>query len=111
MSPPSAGNLFSGSDRPEAGEAFTELLRCRNVTVERISSSAAPEQILYDQEQDEWVVLIEGRATLEIEGASVDLTPGDYLFIPAGTRHRVVATAPEPRCLWLAVHIHPEEAK
>jgi len=32
---------------------------------------------------------------------------GDHLFIPAHTRHRVLATSEEPRCLWLAVHIDP----
>jgi cupin 2 domain-containing protein len=33
------------------------------------------------------------------------LSAGDALFIPAHTRHRVTATAGDPPCIWLAVHI------
>lgn len=103
------GNLFADLARPETGELFTELLRCRNVSIERISSSHAPDPVLYDQAQDEWVILLEGRATLEIGDEKLELVPGDHLYIPARTPHRVTATFPEPRCLWLAVHIFAEE--
>ncbi len=103
------GNLFAGARAPDSGESFSELLSCRNVSIERILSSDTPASVLYDQEQDEWVLLLEGRATLEMAGEIFDLAPGDHVFIPARTPHRVTATFPEPRCLWLAVHIHPEE--
>jgi cupin 2 domain-containing protein len=106
---PPTENLFAGPARPDSGESFSELLRCRNVSVERILSSDTPDPILYDQAQDEWVLLLQGRATLELAGEILDLAPGDHVFIPAGTPHRVTATHPEPRCLWLAVHIFPEE--
>ena len=105
----SKGSLFAGLALPDRGEVFAELLRCRNVSIERILSSDTPEPVLYDQEQDEWVLLLEGRATLEMAGKTIDLAPGDHVFIPARTPHRVTATFPEPRCLWLAVHIYPEE--
>jgi cupin 2 domain-containing protein len=104
------GSLFAGLDLPDKGEVFTELLRRRNVGIERILSSDTPDPVVYDQEQDEWVLLLEGRATLEVAGATIDLMPGDHVFIPARTPHRVSATFPEPRCLWLAVHIYPEES-
>lgn len=104
----SSGNLFSELAIPENGELFTELLRCRNVSVEHISSSATPDTELCNQEQDEWVVLLEGRAVLEVAGETLNLAPGDHLFIPARTPHRVIATQPDPRCRWLAVHIFPE---
>lgn len=107
--PSEKGNLFSGPTSPEVGEFFTELLRCRNVSIERILSSDTADPALYDQEQDEWVVLLEGRAILEVAGETLNLAPGDHVFIPARTPHRVTATFPEPRCLWLAVHIHPED--
>jgi cupin 2 domain-containing protein len=102
------GNLFADLARPETGEIFAELLRCRNVSIERISSSYAPDLVLYDQAQDEWVILLEGRATVEIAGERLELAPGDHVYIPARTPHRVTATFPEPRCLWLAVHIYAE---
>ena len=105
----SKDSLFAGQAPPDRGEVFTELLRCRNVSIERILSSDTPDPVLYDQEQDEWVLLLEGRATLEIAGEPVDLAPGDHVFVPARTPHRVTATFPDRRCLWLAVHIYPEE--
>lgn len=105
--PQTPHSLFFALPQPDKGEHFAELARCRNVRIERILSSVAPDPVLYDQMQDEWVILLEGSATLEVAGETVPLVPGDYLFIPAHTPHRVVATVPEPRCLWLAVHIFP----
>ncbi|WP_295386499.1 cupin domain-containing protein [uncultured Thiodictyon sp.] len=107
------GNLFAELPSPQAGEVFADLLRLDlkpgqaggQVWIERIVSSATPEPVLYDQPQDEWVVLLQGRARLWVDGAERVLGPGDYLFIPAHTQHRVLETSVEPRCVWLAVHI------
>ncbi len=101
-------NFFADLPCPSTGEVFDELLRCRNLRVERIVSSPTPEPTLYDQPQDEWVLLAQGAASLEISGELVDLRAGDHLFIPAHTPHRVVATSAEPRCVWLAVHLDPD---
>jgi cupin 2 domain-containing protein len=99
------GNLFEGQPAPDVGEVFEELLRHRGLRIERITSSPCPETGLYDQAGDEWVVLLTGRARLEVAGASVTLDTGDYLFIPARTPHRVLETSSDPRCTWLAVHL------
>lgn len=99
------GNLFASLPQPLDGEVFEDLLRCGRVRIERIVSSDRPELVLYDQEQDEWVCLLQGRACLEIAGEVVALEAGDFRFIPAHTPHRVLTTSAEPRCLWLAVHI------
>lgn len=103
-------NLFAELPTPDTGERFDTLLECRSLRIERIVSSPEPEPTLYDQVQDEWVLLLNGRATLIVAGARVDLVAGDHLFIPAHTPHRVVATSAEPRCVWLAVHVDPESA-
>lgn len=108
--PPKVENLFTGLKPPATGECFDPLLRYRNLRIERILSSATPEEAWFDQPQDEWVILLEGEATLEVAGTEVFLTPGDYLFLPAHTRHRLVRAHPAPRCLWLAVHLDPEAA-
>jgi cupin 2 domain-containing protein len=107
-----AGNLFKDLPEIERGEVFADLVRCRNVHIERILSSDRPESVLYEQAQDEWVCLLQGEAELWIDGETVTLNPGDYRFIPAGAPHRVMKTSAQPRCLWLAVHIHaaPEQA-
>jgi cupin 2 domain-containing protein len=102
-------NLFAGLPCPATGEAFETLLRHRNLVIERIASSATPEPDLYDQVEDEWVLLVQGQATLEVSGETLALGPGDHLFIPAHTQHRVLATSGEPPCLWVAVHLHPAE--
>lgn len=103
-------DLFADLPAPETGEAFAEVLRRGNVHIERIVSSAQPEPVLYDQTQDEWVLLLAGNATLEVAGEPLELTAGDHLFIPAHCPHRLLATSAEPRCVWLAVHIWPNKA-
>lgn len=100
-------NLFDRLPRPATGEAFDEILRHHNLVIERIVSSNHPEPTLYDQVQDEWVLVVQGHAALELAGETLVLGPGDHLFIPAHTPHRVLRTSHEPPCLWLAVHLYP----
>ena len=95
-------NLFDYTI-PKAGESFTPLLENEKVKILRIVSSDTPDETLYDQEKDEWVVLLEGSATLEMEDRQIELKRGDTLFIPARTPHRVLRT--EAGSLWIAVHI------
>ena len=76
--------------------------------VERIVStgqSSAPGD-WYDQQDDEWAVLLSGAAGLRIEEAEDRrLAPGDWLFLPAHCRHRVAWTQAQPPTVWLAIHI------
>ena len=88
---------------PEAGENFTTLLEHKNIKIQRIVSSENPDGITYVQEEDEWVVLLEGEATLYLNGREKTLTRGESLFIPAKTPHKVLKT--QRGTLWLAVHI------
>lgn len=103
-----AGNLFALP--PEAGrdaEQLDLLALGDGVRVERIVSrgqTTAP-GVWYDQDLDEWVALLSGRAALVFEdGEVVALGPGDWLLIPAHRRHRVTSTSVEPPCVWLALH-------
>ncbi|QSX79404.1 cupin domain-containing protein [Agrilutibacter solisilvae] len=98
------GNLFAGIDVPATGERFEELLKHRNLVIERIVSSAAVTPTEYVQPQDEWVAMIQGDAMLEVAGTPVELHAGDYLFLPAGTPHTVRRVS--QGALWLAVHLH-----
>jgi len=102
------GNLFADAAPPSEGERFDVLRRVGSVVVERIVSSASPEPGLYVQRQDEWVVLLRGAAVVEVDGEATELAAGDHLFIPAETPHRVRSTS--DGALWLAVHVHPDEA-
>jgi cupin 2 domain-containing protein len=101
----SPSNLFSTIPELPKGERFDQLLQHRNVSIERIISSSDIDPQRYVQPQDEWVILLQGQAQLEMDGKLLSLEKGDYLFIPAQTPHRVVATSGAPQCIWLAVHI------
>lgn len=89
----------------ERGEEFQTLVRRDGLHIERIVSSPLPAPVLYDQDSDEWVLLLQGHATLDLDGTLVDLTVGDHLLIPARLPHRVVSTSSSPCCVWLAVHL------
>lgn len=56
---------------------------------------------------DEWVMLIQGEAVLNVAGAILTLTSGGYLFLPAGLPHSVQRISEE--ALWLAVHLYGPE--
>jgi len=103
--PIDTGNLFRDLPVPPGGESFEDLVRLGPVRIERIASSTTPEPVLYDQPQDEWVLLLQGQARLWLDGAELTLGPGDHVLIPAHTPHRVLETSATPHCLWLAVHI------
>jgi cupin 2 domain-containing protein len=98
-------NLFN--DIPEAlpKELVEILAENAQVRIERIVSDghASPEGFWYDQDQNEWVLLMSGSATLEFENETVALNPGDHLQIPAHRRHRVVSTSQNGKTVWLAV--------
>ncbi len=98
-------NLLTDLPRPAVGEVFEDLLRRGPVRIERIVSSSLPEPVLYDQPQDEWVLLLQGEASLLLAGEEVGLKAGDSLLIPARAPHRVLATSADPLCVWLAVHV------
>ena len=89
---------------PKNGEDFTTLLEHKNIKINRIVSSADLEPIEYIQDEDEWVVLIEGEATLLVEDEEKILKKGDTLFIPAKTAHKVLKTS--DGTVWLTVHIY-----
>lgn len=88
-------------------EVFERLVDTENVQIERIISHGhrSPDSGWFDQETNEWVLLLKGEAVLLFEdGITKNLNPGDYLIIPAHTKHRVEWTAPTSETIWLAVH-------
>ena len=99
-------NFFADLNPPKSGERFDILLQHRNLVIERIVSAGEVQSSEYIQTQDEWVVLLQGEASLDVAGKTRHLAAGDYLFLPAGTPHRILSTA--AGTLWLAVHLHAE---
>jgi cupin 2 domain-containing protein len=89
-------------------EQFDPLLATPDLRIERIVSlgQASAPGSFYDQDWDEWVLVIEGAAKLRFEGAAEPLLlrRGDCLEIPAHARHRVEWTDPQQPTVWLAIH-------
>jgi cupin 2 domain-containing protein len=88
---------------PQSGETFTTLLEHKNIKINRIVSSDNLDDTEYIQEEDEWLILLEGEATLLLNDEEKKLTKGDTLFISAKTVHRVLST--QTGTVWLTVHI------
>jgi len=100
-------NLFDNIPDFLAEELFTDLAGNRNVTIRRIVSTgqASPAEGWYDQDDNEWVIVLKGEAKLELEDEGViEMQTGSYLNIPAHKRHRVLWTTPVTETVWLAVH-------
>ncbi|MPW29336.1 cupin domain-containing protein [Agarivorans sp. B2Z047] len=99
-------NLFAKLPRDKSQEHFSDLLQADGLRVERIVSygQASPEQGWYDQEENEWVSVLEGSAVIEFDnGQRVVLGKGDYLNIPAHQKHRVAETAENVATIWLVI--------
>ena len=86
-------------------EEFTEVLKSGQVRIERIVSHGhvSPPGFWYDQDDWEYVAVLQGSAQLETESENFTMNAGDWVLIPAHERHRVIYTSTEPPCVWLAV--------
>lgn len=98
-------NLFSFIPAVIPHEIVEILLETSDFRMERIVSHghSSPTDFWYDQEQDEWVLLIKGAARLRFEDRVLEMKPGDYINIPAHTKHRVDWTHPDEPTIWLVV--------
>ena len=98
-------NLFENipDDLPE--ELVEVLAQGSHVRIERIVSDGhtSPDGFWYDQDENEWVVLLAGSAMLEFEDRTLEMMPGDHVLIPAHEKHRVASTSKIEKTIWLAV--------
>ena len=100
-------NIFEAIPADLPREILDPLVAGESVRIERIVSKGhvSPETGWYDQEQNEWVIVLRGRARLVFEdGESLTMTDGDFTNIPAHRKHKVEWTAPDIETIWLAVH-------
>jgi len=103
-------NLFLSIPDSFKDERIEILLKTDYFTLQRILSSGqttAPGE-WYDQDEDEWVVVLTGSAGLLFEGETKihTMRPGDYIHIPAHKRHRMEWTDSKQKTIWLALHYH-----
>ncbi len=111
----STGHLFADIPTTLPEEQFDMLLHTGGCRLERIISigHATPPGAWYDQDGDEWVILLQGQAGLRFadEDTTRLLKPGDYVWIPAHCRHRVEWTSEDPPAVWLALHVQQGNAR
>ena len=100
-------NLFAAIPASLPDEFFEDIVKTDSMRIERIVSRGhtTPEEEWYDQEENEWVMVVAGNAKLLFEEGmrEVVMTAGDHINIPAHQRHRVSWTNPEKDTVWLAV--------
>jgi cupin 2 domain-containing protein len=103
------GRLLDAGVAPVLGERVEELARfggddagVGGVRVEQILSGELESPVDYLQDHDEWVVVLAGRAALEVDGEPVDLLAGEWVLLPRDVPHRLLKTSPGTN--WLAVH-------
>lgn len=114
-------NIFENISPNNSEESIEILYKNMNSRIERIISSGqtTPENIWYDQIEEEWIVLLQGEAVLLIKKMDNDpdwekdtktnsnmykeikLKKGDTFLIKAHQKHRVIYTSQNPPCIWL----------
>lgn len=98
-------NIFKNIPKVMPEEVFQTIFESQNIKIERIISMGhkSEDDFWYDQNQSEWIMILQGKAQLEFEGGVIELTKGDYLNIEAHKKHRVKWTPPEEETIWLAI--------
>lgn len=116
-------NIYSQLPKDLSAEVFDTLSQGTNVRIERIVSLGhqTPDKSWYDQSEHEWIILLKGEAGILFANSSASpdssdcshspdspklttLSPGDYINIPAHTKHRVEWTDADNPTIWLAIH-------
>jgi cupin 2 domain-containing protein len=99
-------NLFTDLPTALPEELTSTLLQTPGIRIERIVSQghSSPPGFWYDQQDHEWVLVLKGAARIQFEDRTVEMSPGDYINIPAHKKHRVAWTTPDGPTIWLAVH-------
>jgi cupin 2 domain-containing protein len=96
-------NIFNLPTLPLSEELTTMLAESGNIRIERIISTGQVSD-WYDQDETEFVVLLDGNAVIEFENdRRVTMSKGDTLLIQPHERHRVSYTSTNPPCVWLCV--------
>ena len=100
-------NIFDAIPENLDTEIFEKLIDVDGVKIERIISKghSSPDSGWHDQNKNEWVMVLQGGATLSFEDEpSIKLKAGDFFNINAHKKHKVEWTEPDIETIWLAVH-------
>ena len=98
-------NIFEQIIVDKSEENFFEIFKNEKIKIEKIVSNGqtSPENFWYEQEENEFVLLLEGFAIVEFEDFEMELKKGDCLNIKAMQKHRVKFTSLNEPTIWFAV--------
>lgn len=98
-------NIFENILEDNLNEQFLEIIKNDKVRIERIVSTGqiSVDNVWYDQDENEFVILLEGHAILEFEDKECELKKGDSLNIKSHVKHRVKYTDKNGPTIWLAL--------
>jgi cupin 2 domain-containing protein len=84
-------NIFDDIPQNLPKEVVQTLIQAAEMRIERIISHGhvSEADFWYDQPQNEWVIVLKGAARLQFEDGMVEMKVGDFVNIPAHTKHRV----------------------
>ncbi len=100
-------NIYEDLPSKIPAEILENIFQNDKIRIERIISKgqASPPAYWYNQNQNEWVIVLKGSAKLLFKGdvVPVIMNEGDYMNIIAHTEHRVEYTDSSTETIWLAV--------
>lgn len=98
-------NIFDEIIVDKNEESFFEIFKNDIIKVEKIVSNGqkSPENFWYEQEKNEYILLLDGFAILEFEDKEIELKKGDCINICAMQKHRVKFTSQDEPTIWFAV--------
>ncbi|MDP2628499.1 MAG: cupin domain-containing protein [Nanoarchaeota archaeon] len=98
-------NVFAKIPKDIPKEIFETLVKSKSCRIERIISKGhkTPNGEFYNQEENEFVLLVKGFAELSFGNKIVNLKEGDWINIPKHVKHRVEKTDTKKETIWLAV--------
>jgi cupin 2 domain-containing protein len=100
------GNIFQSIPNNVDSEIFDVIIKSDSIRVERILSKgqSSPESGWHDQEENEWVIVLQGSGTIVFENENeLTLEKGDFINIPSRQKHKVIWTEPDVVTIWLAI--------
>ena len=96
------GTLRPARSSPARGEGLFEIVGAEGLEIRQVLSGRLEGPVDYLQPEDEWALVVDGSARLAVGDETLELGPGDWVWLPSGTPHRLLSTAPGTS--WVTVH-------
>jgi cupin 2 domain-containing protein len=99
-------NIFEHANTYLDKELIENIVNSAVIRIEKIVSKGhvSPDGFWFDQDENEFVILLQGEAALEFEDNNiVYLKKSDYIVIEKHKKHRIIYTSKNTLTVWLAV--------